>query len=50
VRAVAAAGFGVAFTTARGVNDLRTASWLLLRRVNVSVRTPISLVRAQVIR
>jgi peptidoglycan/xylan/chitin deacetylase (PgdA/CDA1 family) len=48
--AVAAAGLRVAFTTARGVNDLRSASWMLLRRVNVSVRTPTALVRAQVLR
>jgi peptidoglycan/xylan/chitin deacetylase (PgdA/CDA1 family) len=48
--AVAAAGVQVAFTTARGVNDLRNASWLALRRINVSVRTPSSLIRAQVLR
>ena len=48
--AVADAGLRIAFTTARGVNDLRTASWLLLRRVNVSFRTPSTIVRAQVIR
>jgi peptidoglycan/xylan/chitin deacetylase (PgdA/CDA1 family) len=50
VRAVKTAGFTVAFTTARGVNDLRSANWLLLRRVNVSVRTPLAVVRAQVLR
>ena len=50
VRAVRAAGFTVAFTTARGVNDLRSANWLLLRRVNVSVRTPLPALRAQVLR
>ena len=50
VRAVQAAGFTVAFTTARGINDLRSANWLLLRRVNVSVRTPLPVIRAQVIR
>ena len=38
--AVAAAGLRIAFTTARGVNDLRSASWLSLRRINVSVHTP----------
>jgi peptidoglycan/xylan/chitin deacetylase (PgdA/CDA1 family) len=48
--AVAAAGLRIAFTTARGVNDLRTASWLLLRRINVSVRTPLSAVRVQIVR
>ena len=48
--AVAAAGLRIAFTTARGVNDLRTASWLALRRINVSVQTPGSLIRAQALR
>lgn len=48
--AVAAAGLRIAFTTARGVNDLRTASWLALRRINVSVNTPGSLIRGQVVR
>jgi peptidoglycan/xylan/chitin deacetylase (PgdA/CDA1 family) len=44
------AGFQAAFTTARGVNDLRTADWAMLHRVNVSVRTPGPLVRAQIMR
>jgi len=48
--AVTAAGLRIAFTTARGVNDLRTASWLLLRRINVSVRTPLAAVRVQMVR
>jgi peptidoglycan/xylan/chitin deacetylase (PgdA/CDA1 family) len=47
---VAEAGLRVAFTTRRGVNDLRTADWLALRRINVGVGTPPSLVRAQAIR
>ena len=49
-KAVGAAGLGIAFTTARGVNDLRTSSWLFLRRINVSVRTPFAAVRAQMVR
>ena len=44
------AGIEVAFTTERGVNDLRSADWLGLRRINVSVRTPSALVRAQMLR
>jgi peptidoglycan/xylan/chitin deacetylase (PgdA/CDA1 family) len=48
--AVRAAGFRVAFTTARGVNDLPAANWLLLRRINVSVGTPFAAVRAQLVR
>jgi peptidoglycan/xylan/chitin deacetylase (PgdA/CDA1 family) len=49
-RCVAQAGFRVAFTTRRGVNELRAADWLALRRINVGVGTPPSLVRAQAIR
>ena len=48
--AVAAAGLRVAFSTERGVNDLRTADPLALKRVNVAVGTPIPLIRAQVVR
>jgi len=44
------AGIEVAFTTERGVNNLRSADWLGLRRINVSVRTPSALVRAQMLR
>lgn len=47
---VADSGFRVAFTTRRGVNDLRAVDWLALRRINVAVGTPPSLVRAQAIR
>jgi peptidoglycan/xylan/chitin deacetylase (PgdA/CDA1 family) len=48
--AVARSGIRVAFTTARGVNDMRTADPFLLRRVNVSVRTPDPAIRAQLLR
>jgi peptidoglycan/xylan/chitin deacetylase (PgdA/CDA1 family) len=44
------AGIEIAFTTERGVNVLRSADWLGLRRINVSVRTPSALVRAQMVR
>ncbi len=44
------AGARVAFATTRGVNDLRTADLLQLRRVTVSVRTPGPAIRAQVLR
>jgi peptidoglycan/xylan/chitin deacetylase (PgdA/CDA1 family) len=47
--AARAAGIEIAFTTERGTNDLRTADWLALRRINVSVRTPDALVRAQML-
>ena len=48
--AVAAAGFRVAFSTERGVNDLRSADPLALKRVNVAVGTPAPLIRVQVVR
>lgn len=44
------AGVAVAFSTRRGVNDLREGHWLQLRRVNVSVATPLSAVLAQAVR
>lgn len=44
------AGIRVAFTTERGVNDLRAADWLRLRRINVAVATPPSLILAQATR
>lgn len=40
-------GIRVAFTTVRGVNDLRRADWLRLRRINVGGRSSPALVRAQ---
>lgn len=48
--ALAAAGIRVAFTTRRGVNELRDADWLRLRRINVSVATPRALILAQAVR
>jgi peptidoglycan/xylan/chitin deacetylase (PgdA/CDA1 family) len=50
VAAVRAAGIGVAFTTERGVNDLRAGDWLRLRRINVALTTPPSLILAQAVR
>jgi peptidoglycan/xylan/chitin deacetylase (PgdA/CDA1 family) len=48
--AVGAAGIRLAFTTERGVNDLGDGDWLRLRRINVSVATPPSLILAQAVR
>ncbi len=45
--ATADAGYEIAFTTDRGVNDLRRDGWLRLRRVNVGDRTNATLLRAQ---
>lgn len=46
---VAEAGFEVAFTTQRGINDLRRVDWLRLRRINVGSRANVSLLRAQLL-
>jgi len=40
-------GFEVAFTTVRGVNDLRHADPVMLRRTNIGRRTPDALIRLQ---
>lgn len=48
--AVAGAALPIAFTTRRGVNDLRSADWLGLRRINVGIRTPSALIHAQTLR
>jgi peptidoglycan/xylan/chitin deacetylase (PgdA/CDA1 family) len=49
VALVTEAGFEVAFTTQRGINDLRRADWLRLRRINVGSRANVSLLRAQLL-
>jgi peptidoglycan/xylan/chitin deacetylase (PgdA/CDA1 family) len=48
VDATERAGYEAAFTTRRGVNDLRRRDWLRLRRVNVGQLTGPTLLRAQV--
>ncbi|MDP9482915.1 MAG: polysaccharide deacetylase family protein [Chloroflexota bacterium] len=47
VARVAALGMRAAFTTIRGVNDLRRADWHRLRRINVGGRSSPALIRAQ---
>ena len=47
VERVAALGMTAAFTTIRGVNDLRRADWHRLRRINVGGRSSPALIRAQ---
>ncbi|MDQ3777388.1 MAG: polysaccharide deacetylase family protein [Actinomycetota bacterium] len=49
VSLVAEAGFELAFTTQRGMNDLRRADWLRLRRINVGRRSTVPLMRAQLL-
>jgi peptidoglycan/xylan/chitin deacetylase (PgdA/CDA1 family) len=43
------AGFAVAFTTERGVNDLRDGVWRRLRRINVGLRTNLPVLRLQLL-
>jgi peptidoglycan/xylan/chitin deacetylase (PgdA/CDA1 family) len=49
VSLVAEAGFELAFTTQRGINDLRRADWLRLRRINVGRRSSVPVIRAQLL-
>jgi peptidoglycan/xylan/chitin deacetylase (PgdA/CDA1 family) len=42
-------GFELAFTTTRGTNDVRTADWLRLRRINVGRASAVPLVRVQLL-
>lgn len=49
VRVAERAGIVLAFTTARGVNDLRRADRLRLRRINVGRRASIALLRTQML-
>ncbi len=45
--AAAAAGYEIAFTTRRGVNDLRRSDWLRLDRINVGRAASVPVIRAQ---
>jgi peptidoglycan/xylan/chitin deacetylase (PgdA/CDA1 family) len=49
VRALADEGVEVAFTTERGVNDLRRPDWLRLRRINVGRRSSVGAISLQVL-
>ena len=48
-RAVRLAGYELAFTTERGLNDLRTMDRFLIRRLNVGFRSSATLIRAQLL-
>ena len=50
VASLRGAGIRIAFTTERGVNDLRDGRWLRLRRINVGLATPPSLILPQAVR
>jgi len=49
VRILAREGFAMAFTTVRGVNDMRIADQLRLRRINIGRRTNLALFRARLL-
>lgn len=50
VAAVKEAGIELAFTVARGSNAVGDLDWHRLRRINVGVRTPMTIVRMQLLR
>ena len=47
VKAVEEAGFALAFTTARGINQVGRVDRLRLRRINIGMRTTLPILRAQ---
>jgi peptidoglycan/xylan/chitin deacetylase (PgdA/CDA1 family) len=49
VRILKEEGFEIAFTTGRGVNDLRRPDWLRMRRINVGGRSKLPAIRAQLL-
>lgn len=49
VRVLEREGFALAFTTGRGINDLRDADRLRLRRINVGRRATLAVLRAQLL-
>jgi peptidoglycan/xylan/chitin deacetylase (PgdA/CDA1 family) len=49
VAILAEEGFELAFTTGRGVNDLRQIDWLRMRRINVGGRSSLPMIRAQLL-
>jgi peptidoglycan/xylan/chitin deacetylase (PgdA/CDA1 family) len=49
VRILAEERFEIAFTTGRGINDLRRPDWLRMRRINVGGRSTLPVIRAQLL-
>ena len=49
VRALEREGFVLAFTTGPGINHLRETNWLRLRRINVSQRATVAVLRARLL-
>jgi peptidoglycan/xylan/chitin deacetylase (PgdA/CDA1 family) len=47
VKAVEQAGFALAFTTERGINQVGYVDRLRLRRINIGMRTTLPILRAQ---
>lgn len=44
-----ATGVVIAFTTSRGINDMSSADWMRLHRINVGPRTTMPILRAQLL-
>lgn len=49
ISSLATEGFSLAFTTIRGVNDLKRSNPLALQRINVGARTTLPILRAQLL-
>ena len=49
IQVVKAHGISLAFTTDNGINDLRRINWLRIRRINISQRAPLAVLRARLL-
>lgn len=49
IQVMKASGIALAFTTDNGINDLRKIDWLRIRRVNISQRAPLAVLRARLL-
>jgi peptidoglycan/xylan/chitin deacetylase (PgdA/CDA1 family) len=49
IQVVKACGITLAFTTDNGLNDLRNINWLRIRRINISQRAPLAVLRVRLL-
>jgi len=49
IQIMKASGVALAFTTDNGINDLRKIDWLRIRRINISQRAPLAVLRARLL-
>ena len=49
IRVVKDCGVALAFTTDNGINDLSKIDWLRIRRINISQRAPLAVLRARLL-